>query len=110
MRGAEGIVDIDIAERGELPRERGVVGLLARVEAKVLEHAHIAGPQRIDHRLCAFAGHVRRETHRRMEKVAAGLTLSVQLLALGTIALLVARAYGDNKRFRSTAKQLLADL
>src|SRR5258708_20565104 len=39
MRGAERIVDEEVAAGGELARERLVVLGLARVEARVLEHA-----------------------------------------------------------------------
>ena len=42
MRGAEGVVDVDVGERGERGREGRVVLLLARVEAQVLEQQHVA--------------------------------------------------------------------
>ena len=47
MRRAERVVDVDVGERRELPGERGVVRLLARVEAHVLEHEDLA----VDHAL-----------------------------------------------------------
>ena len=40
MRRAERVVDVEIAAVGELARERLVVLRLARIEARVLEHAH----------------------------------------------------------------------
>ena len=40
VRGAERVVDVDVAEPRHLPRERVVVLLLARVEAAVLEQHH----------------------------------------------------------------------
>ena len=42
VRGAERVVDVDIAERRHLPRQRRVVLLLALVEAAVLEHDDLA--------------------------------------------------------------------
>ena len=42
MRGAERVVDEDVAERRHLPRQRRVVLLLALVEAAVLEHDDLA--------------------------------------------------------------------
>ena len=46
MRGAERVVDVDVAERGHLLRERVVVLLLALVDAAVLEQHHLSGFQR----------------------------------------------------------------
>ena len=43
VRGAERVVDVDVGESGEGLRERRVVGLLAGVEAEVLEQQHFAG-------------------------------------------------------------------
>jgi len=43
VRGAEGVVDVDVGQRGELARERLVVLLLALVEAAVLEQHDLAG-------------------------------------------------------------------
>ena len=48
VRRAEGVVDVDVGERRELPGERGVVRLLARVEAEVLEEEDAARRQRRD--------------------------------------------------------------
>src|SRR5439155_18785238 len=42
MGGAEGVVDIDIGERREAPRERLVVFLLARVKTEVFQEEHVA--------------------------------------------------------------------
>ena len=48
MRGRKGIVDIDVAERGELFGEGRIVLLLAVVVTKVFQHGHLARLQRID--------------------------------------------------------------
>ena len=46
VRGGEGVVHVDVAEPRQRPRERGIVRLLARVEAEVLEEEHAARRQR----------------------------------------------------------------
>ena len=46
MRGGECIVDVDIGERRESIGEGGIVRLLARVEAQVLQQCDIAGRER----------------------------------------------------------------
>ena len=46
MRCAERVVDVHVAERGQLLAERRVVLLLALVEAQVLHHEHVAVAQR----------------------------------------------------------------
>ena len=43
MGAAEGVVDVDVAEGGELLGEGGVVGLLFGVEAEVFEQQGLAG-------------------------------------------------------------------
>ena len=43
--GAERVVDVDVAELGELAREALVVLLFFRVEAKVLEQADLPGAE-----------------------------------------------------------------
>ena len=45
MYGAERVVDVDVAELGELPGEGLVVLLLLLVEAQVLEQAELPGAQ-----------------------------------------------------------------
>src|ERR1700738_323013 len=40
---AEGVVDVDVAEVGELFGERGVVGLFFRVEAEILQEEGLTG-------------------------------------------------------------------
>ena len=42
VRGREGVVDVEIAERRHRLGELGIVLLLAAVEARVLEHADVA--------------------------------------------------------------------
>ena len=59
VRGAEGVVDVELGELGELGRELGVVLLLAGLEAAVLEHEHVAR-RRAPRRRCAR----RRRRHR----------------------------------------------
>ena len=46
VRGAERVVHVRLAERGQLLAERRVVLLLALVEAQVLQHQHVAVAQR----------------------------------------------------------------
>jgi hypothetical protein len=52
VRRAERVVDVDVGERCELSRESGVVGLLARIEAHVLQHQHLTGHHALDGLLC----------------------------------------------------------
>ena len=51
MGGAEGVVDVDLGQAGQLLREAGVVGLLLGMEAQVLEQEHLARPQTARSRL-----------------------------------------------------------
>ena len=46
VRGGEGVVHVDVAEPRQRARERGIVRLLARVEAEVLQEEHAARRQR----------------------------------------------------------------
>ncbi len=46
VAGAEGVVDVEVAERGDLRGEGGVALLLLGVEAEVLEEDDFAGLQR----------------------------------------------------------------
>ena len=43
MGAAEGVVDVDVAEAGELLGEAGIVGLFFGMEAEVLEQQRLAG-------------------------------------------------------------------
>ena len=45
MRRTEGVVDEQVRERSQPPREVGVVLLLAGVEPQVLQQQHAAGPE-----------------------------------------------------------------
>ena len=45
MRGAEGVVHVDVGERRERGGEVGIVLLLARVEAQVLEQQQLPGAE-----------------------------------------------------------------
>ena len=52
MRRGEGVVDVEIAERRELPREAGIVASPRRMEAEILQQRHVAGARaRDDHAL-----------------------------------------------------------
>ena len=55
VRGAEGVVDVDVGVAGQRARERLVVGLLGRREAQVLQQRHRAGAQIVDHLAGAVA-------------------------------------------------------
>ena len=48
VHGAEGVVDVDVRQLGELTTERFVVLLFFRVEAEVLEQADVASAQVVD--------------------------------------------------------------
>ena len=48
VRGAEGIVDVQVAESNELPGEGRIVLRLARVKADILEHDDVAIPHGLD--------------------------------------------------------------
>ncbi len=63
VRRRERIIDIDIAERRQLAGEVGVVLLLARVEAQILQQRDLAGPQRIDDPLGLGSDAIGREMH-----------------------------------------------
>ena len=69
VRGAERVVDVDIAKGSELPAERGVVLLLALVEAQVLEHEHLAVGECRRFRLRVGAHGVGREDDGRAQKL-----------------------------------------
>ena len=43
VRGAEGVVDVDVAQLGQIRGERGIVRFLAGVEAQVLDQHDLAG-------------------------------------------------------------------
>src|SRR5215213_5186409 len=58
MRCAESVVDVNVAERSELPRKPVVVLLFFSMKAKVLEQHHVAVRKRIHFRLSGFANTV----------------------------------------------------
>ena len=66
---AEGVVDVDVGQVGQAVRERGVVLGLARLVADVLEHEHVAGPQRVGLGAHLVADHARRELHRGLDQL-----------------------------------------
>jgi len=43
VRGAECVVDVNIAQRGQFLGEFGIVLLLLRMEAQVFQQQHLAG-------------------------------------------------------------------
>ena len=63
MGGREGVVDIDVAERGERRRETGIVGLLAGMEAEVFQQQHLARAETGRRLLGERADAVFREAH-----------------------------------------------
>ena len=70
VRGAKGVVDVDIAERGKLLREGGIVRLFLRMEAQVFEQQHLARLQRSRLRLDLRPDAVGRQRHRLAEQLA----------------------------------------
>ena len=68
--GPESIVHVDVTERGQLLRESRVVGLLARLEANVLEHPDVAVAERLDHAVRAVTDDVRGKAHVGAEQAA----------------------------------------
>ena len=85
VRGAERVVDVHVGECGELPRERGIVGLLAGFEADVLEHADVTVAQR--RRPCSARCRRRRPRRgaRRHRAGCSGARRSVRAGALSSI-------------------------
>ncbi len=68
MRRAERVIDVDVREGGQLLRERGVVRLLARVEAQVLEEQDFAGRE-LSREVLDLGPHaVVRESHGTLEE------------------------------------------
>ncbi len=63
MRGAEGVVDVDVAERGQSFGKGLVVLFFLRMETQVLQQQHVARLHRGDHLLDRRADAVRRESH-----------------------------------------------
>ena len=64
MRGGERIVDVEISEPCEGIGEGGIVRLLARVEAQVLQQRHIAGRKRSHGGLRLLTDAIGDEAHR----------------------------------------------
>ena len=69
MGGAERVVDVGVAELGELLAKRRVVLLLALVEAQVLEQEHVPLAKRRRLRLRVLAHRVARERDRLAEEL-----------------------------------------
>ena len=63
VRAAEGVVDVEVAQFGELLGEGGIVGLLFRMEAQVLQQQRLPGLQLARHLLGDLADAVGREGH-----------------------------------------------
>ena len=70
MRGREGVVDEEVAERGQPPGELGIVLLLALVEAQVLQHGDLPRQQRRDRPLRRLADAVAGEGDGMAEQLA----------------------------------------
>ena len=70
VRGRERIADEDIAQRRQLLRERGIILLLALVEAQVLQHRDAARLQTVDRLHRRLADAVGCEGHRLAEQFA----------------------------------------
>src|SRR5215831_10100470 len=67
VRHREGVVDEDVAERGELRDETGIVALLARVESGVLQAQDVARLHGVHRRRRPFADAILRERDRPLE-------------------------------------------
>ncbi len=65
MGRRKGIVDIEVAVGGEPFRKSGIVLLLARIEAEILEHGHVAGVKCAKAALGFFADAIADEADRR---------------------------------------------
>jgi hypothetical protein len=73
MRGAERVVDIEIAKGGELLGEHRVIFRFAPVEAHILEHHDIAVPHGRDSRLDRRADAVIQMTNRALQQLTQAL-------------------------------------
>ena len=70
MRGAEGVVDVDVGQRGQAGGELGVVLRLPRLVADVLEQQHVARTRaRRARSSTSSPDHRRRQLHRRAEQL-----------------------------------------
>ena len=67
MRGREGVAHEDIAERGQLAGEIGIVVFFAAMEAGVLQAENIAGAHRIHGRQGFFADAILGECDRPLD-------------------------------------------
>ncbi len=63
MGGAEGIVHVDLAERGQLLCECGIIGFLFGVEAQVLQQQHLAILELVRQLAREIADAIRRKSH-----------------------------------------------
>ena len=61
VRGAEGVVDVDVGERGQSAGQRVVVVGLSGFEAHVLQHQHVAGLEVVGQGLDLGPHHARGE-------------------------------------------------
>src|SRR3990167_9095610 len=68
MRRPEGVVDIDVGQRGERLGKGGVVGLLLFVKAEVFEQYHLVG-RVLGQRLHLAADTIRRQSHGTTERL-----------------------------------------
>src|SRR5579862_2626459 len=70
MGGAEGVVDVDVGQLGQLFGEGRIVPLFLGMKTDVLQHRHLAGLQRGDALLDMLANRIRQVLDRRAEQLA----------------------------------------
>ena len=96
MRGAEGVVDVDVRVGGERLRELRVVLLLLRVEAEVLEQQHLAVAEPLDGVLGAGAERVARDRDRLAHQLAQPLAHRPEPEAVADLAVGPAEVAGED--------------
>ena len=102
---AESVVDVHVGQVGQAVRERGVVLGLARLVADVLEHEHVAGPQRVDLGAHLVADHARSELHRGLDQLSQPLRGRAQR-QLGLAVLGPAQVRGEHELGAAPAQLL----
>lgn len=85
--GAEGVVDIEVAQRGQLRGEGRIVLFLARVEADVFQQGDAAGRQSGDDLGGLIADAVTGEGHRRAQQGGRGSATKARLICGTTLPL-----------------------
>ena len=64
VRGAERIIDVDLGEAGQSPREVRIIFLFFGVKADIFQHHDIAGLHGLSQVFHLFANTIRRQLHR----------------------------------------------